>query len=57
MASDWCVLDKRGAWYSYQGEKIGQGKENVKLFLKDHKDLTAEIEAKVREYYAITEKK
>lgn len=56
LASDCGVLEKSGSWYSYHGEKIGQGKENVKLFLKDHKDLTAEIELKVREYYGITEK-
>ncbi|MDE5587402.1 MAG: recombinase RecA [Bacilli bacterium] len=56
LASDCGVLEKSGAWYSYQGEKIGQGKENVKLFLKDHKEITAEIEAKVRAYYSIEEK-
>lgn len=57
LASDCGVLEKSGAWYSYQGEKIGQGKENVKLFLKDHKEITSDIEAKVRAYYAIEEKK
>jgi len=56
LASDCGILEKSGAWYSYHGEKIGQGKENVKLFLKDHKDLTAEIEAAVRAYYTIEEK-
>lgn len=56
LASDCGVLEKSGAWYSYQGEKIGQGKENVKLFLKDHKEITAEIETKVRGYYTIEEK-
>ena len=58
LASDCGVLDKSGAWYSYNGEKIGQGKENVKLFLKDHKDIADELEKKVREYYGIkTDKK
>ena len=51
LASDCGILEKSGAWYSYHGEKIGQGKENVKLFLKDHKDLTKEIETAVRAYY------
>lgn len=51
------ALEKSGAWYAYNGEKLGQGKENVKLFLKDHKELAAELEAKVREYYGISEKK
>jgi len=53
LASDCGVLEKSGAWYAYNGEKLGQGKENVKLFLKDHKDLCDELEAKVREYYGI----
>ena len=53
LASDCGVLEKSGAWYSYNGQKIGQGKENVKLFLKDHKDLCNELETKVREYYGI----
>lgn len=47
------VIEKTGAWYSYNGEKLGQGKENVKLLLKDKKDLAAEIEGKVREFYNI----
>ena len=51
------ALEKSGAWYAYNGEKLGQGKENVKLFLKDHKELASELEAKVREYYGISEKK
>ena len=53
LASDCGVLEKSGAWYSYNGEKIGQGKENVKLFLKDHKDICNALEQKVREYYGI----
>jgi len=53
IAANIGVIDKSGAWYSYNGEKIGQGKENVKLFLKDNVDLFKEIENKVREYYNI----
>lgn len=48
------VIEKTGAWYSYQGEKLGQGKENVKLLLKDHPDLRDELEKKVRDYYQIS---
>jgi len=48
------VLEKAGAWYSYQGEKLGQGKENVKLLLKENPDLRDEIETKVRDFYGIT---
>ena len=53
IASNIGVIDKSGAWYSYNGEKIGQGKENVKLFLKDNPDIFASVEKKVREYYNI----
>ena len=41
-------IDKSGAWYSYCGERIGQGKDNVRLFLKEHPDMTNEIDAKLR---------
>ena len=47
------IVEKTGAWYSYQGEKLGQGKENVKLLLKENVELKEEIERKVREYYDI----
>ena len=50
------ILEKMGSWYSYNGEKLGQGKENVKLLLKDNKELAEEIEKKVREFYSIAEK-
>jgi recombination protein RecA len=43
------VLDKSGAWYAYNGEKIGQGKDNAREFLRENADLAAEIENKVRE--------
>lgn len=54
LASEAGIIDKAGAWFSYQGEKLGQGKENVKLILKDNPDLKAEIEEKVREYYGVS---
>jgi len=43
------IIDKSGAWYSYNGERIGQGKDNTRIFLQQHKELAAEIEAKIRE--------
>ncbi|MCW5633418.1 MAG: recombinase RecA [Rubrivivax sp.] len=43
------VIDKSGAWYAYNGEKIGQGKDNAREFLKENADLAREIENKVRE--------
>ena len=54
LGSEAGVLDKTGSWYSYNGEKLGQGKENVKLLLKDRPELRDEIEEKVREYYGIS---
>jgi len=42
------VIDKAGAWYSYGKDRIGQGKDNVREFLKQHGDMTAEIEGKLR---------
>ena len=42
------LVEKSGAWYSYKGEKIGQGKDNSREYLKEHKDIALEIEAKVR---------
>ena len=43
------LVDKSGAWYAYQGNKIGQGKANVGIFLTENPDIAAEIEAKIRE--------
>ena len=51
IAADLNIIDKSGAWYAYNGEKIGQGKENVKLYLKEHAELANEIENKIREHY------
>ncbi len=42
------IVDKAGAWYSYNGDRIGQGKDNVRNFLKDNPDLMAEIEGRIR---------
>ena len=50
------IIEKSGAWFSYNGEKIGQGKENVKLLLKENKEMCQEIEDKTREYYGIGKK-
>ena len=51
IASDLNIIDKSGAWYSYNGEKIGQGKENVKNLLKNNKELKEELENKIKEHY------
>ena len=43
------IVEKSGAWYAYKGEKIGQGKENAKLFLEQNPKAAAEIEMAIRE--------
>lgn len=56
LASEIGIVDKSGAWYSYKGEKIGQGKENAKGFLRENPDIAEEIENKVRESHGILKK-
>ena len=48
LAANMNFVEKSGSWFSYKGERIGQGRENAKQFLKDNKDITAKIEAEVR---------
>ena len=50
------IIDKAGAWYAYNGEKIGQGKDNVREFLKSRPELAREIEAKIMDAAGITTK-
>ncbi len=57
LASNIDILEKSGAWYSYKGEKIGQGKENVKAFLKQHPDIMRELDTKVRQHYGFIKDK
>ena len=49
LASELGIIEKSGAWYAYNGDKIGQGKENAKTFLRNNPDIMNEVEAKVRE--------
>lgn len=51
IASELNIMEKSGSWYSYKGDKIGQGKENVKIFLKENTSIRDEIEQKIREHY------
>ncbi|MBT2731262.1 recombinase RecA [Carnobacterium sp. ISL-102] len=55
MGSDKDIIDKSGAWYSYNGERIGQGRENVKKFFKENPELRTEVEKKVRAAYGFGE--
>lgn len=49
------LIEKAGAWYSYNGEKIGQGKDNVRDYLKEHKSIAHEIEQKIRAAVGLAE--
>ena len=57
LAAEANIIEKSGAWYSYNGEKLAQGRENVKLLLKSNEDFRKEIETKVREQYGISKNK
>ena len=45
------IIEKSGSWFSYNGEKIGQGRENVKIYLEEHKDVMNEVEKKIRDNF------
>ena len=51
LAAECSIVNKSGAWYAYEGDKIGQGRENAKLFLREHPEIRDEIEKKVRVHY------
>ena len=55
IASDLGIIQKAGAWFSYNGEKIGQGSENAKKYLADHPEIFEEIDHKVRVHYGLIE--
>ena len=53
IASEEGIIEKSGAWYAFAGERIGQGRENARDFLRDHKDVAATIEAQVRQKHGL----
>ena len=55
LAANVNIVNKSGAWYAYNGDKIGQGRENAKLFLKQNPEICDEIEQKVREHFGLTQ--
>ena len=55
FAVDLDIINKSGSWFSYNGEKIGQGSENAKKYLADHPDIFEEIDHKVRVHYGLIE--
>ena len=56
IATEIDIIKKSGAWYSYNETRLGQGRENVKKFLMDNKELMEEVDKKVRDYYKLNEK-
>ena len=50
LAASIGLVEKSGAWYSYNGDRIGQGRENAKNFLKDNSEIALEIEQKIRSH-------
>ena len=57
LAADAGIVNKSGAWYAYEGNKIGQGRENTKQYLKEHTEMLQEIEQKVRAHYGLQDAK
>ncbi|MBO5055190.1 MAG: recombinase RecA [Lachnospiraceae bacterium] len=53
LAAECNVINKSGAWYAYEGNKIGQGRENAKQYLKDNPEICAEVAARVRAHYGL----
>ena len=51
LASGCGIVQKSGAWFAYNNDKIGQGRENAKLYLREHPQVMDEIEQKVRQYF------
>ena len=55
LAASVNIVNKSGAWYAYNGEKIGQGRENAKTYLKERPEICQEIEKKVRIHFGLEE--
>ncbi|AOM83121.1 recombinase RecA [Salisediminibacterium beveridgei] len=55
IASELDIVQKNGAWYSYDGDRMGQGRENAKTFLKEHEEIAGVIDRKIREHYGLLE--
>jgi recombination protein RecA len=54
LAAEVGIIDKSGSWYSYGAERIGQGRENSKVYLKEHPEMAQEIEGKIRAHFSLT---
>ena len=56
LAAEKKLVEKSGTWFSYKGERLGQGRENAKQFLREHPDVTAALDLKLRELLGLTAK-
>jgi recombination protein RecA len=56
LAADKGIIEKSGAWYSYKGDRLGQGRDNTRTFLKENEKILAQVEAEVREKLGIKPK-
>jgi recombination protein RecA len=50
------IVDKAGSWFSYSGERIGQGKDNVREYLREHPQMAADIESRVRDHFGVAQR-
>ncbi len=53
LGSELDIVQKSGSWYSYNDERLGQGRENAKLYLKENPEVRLEIQQKIREHYGL----
>ncbi len=53
IGADLDIVEKSGSWYSYNGERLGQGRENAKLFIKENPEMKYEILNKIREHFGL----
>ncbi|NBU67682.1 MAG: recombinase RecA, partial [Betaproteobacteria bacterium] len=56
LGSEASIVDKSGAWYSYGGDRIGQGKDNAREYLREHPLLALEIENKLRVHHGVAQR-
>src|SRR5215468_10266470 len=53
MGAEEGIVEKSGAWYAFEGERIGQGRENARDFLREHRDVAAKVEARIRQKFGL----
>jgi recombination protein RecA len=53
LAAENAIIEKSGAWYSYKGDRLGQGRDNTRVFLKEHPEILHEIEERVLDKFGL----